>query len=133
MNMLIMENFRNVEVPEIDVNVYNTSNKKIVYTAVMQFNGEQFVCHRVYDEKMIESTLGHSFTVNFAELAKQVEKPEIISLMKNAIACCILQSVTVIKDLEKIFVDDINIFPNFFAVKKRDIDKFIEDCYFMIS
>lgn len=133
MNMLIMENFRKEELPEIDVSVYNSSNKKIVYTCTMQFTGEQFICHRIYDGRVIDSTLGQSFAVNFMKLSKQVEKPEVINIMKNAIACCILQSSTNIKDLEKVFVDDINVFPNFFSVKKRDIDKFIEDCYFMIS
>ena len=134
MNIIIFDNFRNDEVPEINLNVYNSATKKVVYTCTMQFTGEQFVCHRVYNGKMIGSTLGHSFPVKYANLhVNNFTKPETIDIMKNAIACCVLQTVTVIRDLEKIFVDDVNIFPNIFAAKKKEIDKFIEDCYFMIS
>ena len=136
MNMLVMENFRNDEVPEIDVNIYNSkSNKnKTVYNCTMQFTGEQFICHRVYNGVVINSTLGHSYSINYSMLLKKgVDKQTIINIMKDAIICCILNTSTVIRDLEMVFTDFIYIAPNPFAMKKKDIDKFIEDCYFMIS
>ena len=134
MNMLVMENFRNDEIPEIDVNIYNNSNKKAVYHCTMQFTGEQFICHRVYNGVVINSTLGHSYSIEYAELSKKgVNKQAIINMMRNAIVCCILNTSTVIRDLEMIFTEFIYIAPNPFSCKKKDIDKFIEDCYFMIS
>ena len=136
MNMLVMENFRNDEVPEIDVNIYNSkSNKnKTVYHCTMQFTGEQFICHRVYNGVVINSTLGHSYSINYSMLLKKgVDKQTIINIMKDAIICCILNTSTVIRDLEMVFTDFIYIAPNPFAMKKKDIDKFIEDCYLMIS
>lgn len=134
MNMLIMENFRNDEVPEIDVNIHNSKSNKNVYHCTMQFTGEQFICHRVYNGVVINSTLGHSYSIDYSMLSKKgVDKQTIIHIMKDAIVCCILNTSTVIRDLEMVFTDFIYITPNPFAMKKKDIDKFIEDCYFMIS
>lgn len=139
MNMLIVNNInRSGDLPEIGVNIYNEKKREIVYSSSMQFSGTCFLCFRKYNGTVTCSTIGKSPNIDYMDLAeKGVDKATIIGIMKGAITYSICNMIITAKVFDKdihgepIHVEDMNIFPN--TEKLRDIDKFIDDCYFMIS
>ena len=139
MNMLIVNNLnRSGDLPEIEVNIYNEKKREIVYSSTMQFSGTCFLCFRKYNGTVTCSAIGKSPNIDYMDLAnKGVDKTTIIGIMKGAIIYSICNMIITAKVFDKdihgesIHVEDMNIFPN--TEKLRDIDKFIEDCYFMIS
>lgn len=139
MNMLIVNNLnRSGDLPEIEVNIYNEKKREIVYSSTMQFSGTCFLCFRKYNETVTCSAIGKSPNIDYMDLVnKGVDKATIIGIMKGAITYSICNMIITAKVFDKdihgepIHVEDMNIFPN--TEKEREIDKFIEDCYFMIS
>ena len=145
MNMLIVNNLnRSGDLPEIEVNIYNEKKREIVYSSTMQFSGTCFLCFRKYNGTVTCSAIGKSPNIDYMDLVnKGVDKATIIGIMKGAITYSICNMIITAKVFDKdihgepihemVFTDFIYIAPNPFAMKKKDIDKFIEDCYFMIS
>lgn len=138
MNILIVQNLkRDGDLPEIEVNIYNEKKKENVYSTNMQFNGMKFTCFRKYNGVETCSNIGNSHYIDFVNLVKKgVDKPTIVSIMQGEISYCILDLVERAKldkddNKDSVHVETINIFPH--ALEAREIDKFIEDCYFMIS
>jgi len=139
MNMLLIQNLkRDGDLPEIEVNIYTDGRKEVIYSTNMQFDGMKFTCFRKYNGTIETcSNIGNSHYINFADLVKKgVNKPTIVSIMQGEISYCILDLIERSKmdrdkDDKMVHVESINIFPHMYGTS--EVDKFIEDCYFMIS
>lgn len=130
---LILTNFRKGETPEIDMDMYENTNKEMIYHSVIEFTGKDFVCYRTYNGNVTATVLGESFEIDYSKIAKDCDKPTIINMMRNAIECCILQAESIIMSLEypKCVI---SIYARYnLLCDGGDIDKFLEECYFMVS